>query len=334
MARTIDAIPRTIQWWRLVDARNGNAVEESSWHQVFADLHEKQHKYPVDGRLQTGKIRALQVENRWASGLDIEDLDGAIVPTDPTTTYGVVLAGAKDYVPNQINTSSGDQQPLGLAGDGWEPVDNLFVWFAPFGNIFGVMAESVSAARANTFAQWLTLAMRDNGLLNVNDPEFAWGVHPVIDKQQAARLKTAKGLRSMSFAGLFGNNVNNASGLKRIFGRQNTTVGALRIEVKVSRVVGHSKPGDEEAILNWFNEEFGSLEGAVTKAQVTVEEDKGPDVPMNEIDLLHHRLTRKVKVKLAPGATRSFEASTAIGEIVAAFCDDRKDLARLRSKIE
>lgn len=334
MARIREKIPRTIQWWRLVDGRSGAAVEEVDWFSVLGKLYGAQHIYSVDGREQSGLIRSLPVSNAWQDSLAVSDLEDAIQVVDETTTYGIVLAGGKDFVPNQLNTESGDQQPLGLAGDGWEPVDNLFVWFAPFGNIFGVMAESVSAARAKTFAEWLTLTMEGAGMLDPDDPEFSWAVHPVIDKQQANKLRTATGLRSMAFAGLFGNNVRDASGLARIFGRPQAAVGALRIEVKVSRVAGQSAPGDEEAILDWFSQEFGDLDGSVQKAQVTIAQDQGADVPAAEIDLLHHRLTRKVKVALAPGATRSFEASTAISEIVSAFCNDRKDLARLRFKID
>lgn len=81
-------------------------------------------------------------------------------------------------------------------------------------------------------------------------------------------------------------------------------------------------------ILDWFSKTFGSLDGAVDKAQVTV--SAAGDRPVSEVDLLHHRLTRKTRVTLATGTTRAFTSMSALGAIVSAFQLDRADLQRLR----
>ena len=92
---------------------------------------------------------------------------------------------------------------------------------------------------------------------------------------------------------------------------------------------GKSSVADQQRILDWFNQNFGSLQGDVEKAQVSIAAHG--DVPATEVDLLHHRLTRKTLVHIATGASRAFTASSAVGAIIEAFTVDRADLLRLRN---
>lgn len=323
-------LTRTVQYWRLVDARDGARVEELDWEQTLIDLEGSRRTFPLEGREHAGTVVRLPIREEWAQLLDSSDIPGAPSVKDQNLTRGLVLAAVKDYVPNQENASSGHQQPMGLAGADWSPVDNLFVWHLPFGNMIGVLAESTSSSRAGKYADWLTKALRS--IYPTADPNFAWGAQPVIDQSRAQLLKSAEGLRSFIYAGEIGEAVNEASGAKAVFRGGNSSrhqPQAIRIEVKASIIRGKSAPHDDEReILDWFTETFGALDGSVQKAQVTL--SSSDDQPVTEVDLIHHRLTRKTQVPLVLGATRAFAPMSALGAIVQAFEEDRQDLARLR----
>lgn len=317
-------VSRTVQYWRLVDARDGARVTEIDWDEVLRRFVGNRTRHTIDGREHAGTSYPLQVIHEWDDDLKTSRISNAVARANEEVTHGIVLASGKDFVPNQENRHSGEQQAMQLAGEDWEPVDNLFVWFLPFGNMFGVLAESVSASRAATFADWLTKATA----ADFNDPNFAWQARPVIDQTRSALLQHAGGLKAVAYAGEFGTAVNDASGVRALFGGPTRAPGAIRLEVKATLVRGKSTHGDEQLILDWFNENFGSLQGQVDKAQVTVAATG--DTPPTEVDLLHHRLTRKTQVRIATGATRAFTPLSAIGSIIDAFTLDRSDLLRLR----
>ena len=319
-------VPRTVQYWRLVDGRDGKRVTEVDWDKVLRGLYGTRHTFDIDGREHAGSVQALNVVAAWSPTLDNSAVKDGIAPADPATTYGVVIAAVKDYVPNQENTASGAQKPMSLDGKGWEPVDNLFIWFLPFGNFFGVLAESTSSSRAVKFAEWLTCATKDQ---YKDDPGFIWDAMPVIDPTRAALLQSAAGLKAAVFAGEIGTNAHEASGAAKLFTGPSTAPTAIRIEIKASLVRGKSSVADQQRILDWFNQNFGSLQGDVEKAQVSIAAHG--DVPATEVDLLHHRLTRKTLVHIATGASRAFTASSAVGAIIEAFTVDRADLLRLRN---
>jgi len=325
MAKRND-VPRTVQFWRLVDARDGALVEEVDWDAVMRHLYGHRHTFGLEGREHAGTVVPINVVEDWADALALNDVPDGVPRENEALTHGVVVAAGKDYVPNQENVGSGSQKPMGLEGDNWSPVDNLFVWHLPFGNMIGVLAESTSSSKAAKYADWLTRATRSL----YDDPDFAWAARPVIDKARANLLKKANGLRSFVYAGEMGAAVNEATGAKAVFvGPNKKQPTALRIEIKASLVRGKSAPHeDEQVLLDWFTSTFGSLEGEVSKAQVAL--PASDDTPASEVDLLHHRLTRKVRVPLALGTTRAFTAMSAVGAIVDAFDTDRAELLKLR----
>ncbi len=313
-------IDRTVQFWRLVDARDGSRVKEVDWDAILRGLHGTRRTFTIDGREHAGTVHALDVDMAWLEALGVLDVRGGKPRADENTTYGMVLAAGKDFVPNQENIGTGDQRPMELAGDQWEPVDNLFVWMLPFGNMFAVLAESTSSARAAKFATWLNHAVPSK-----KDPEFRWLARPVVDRSRAQLLKKAKGLRAAVYAGEFGENIADASGVRALFRGPEKEVGAIRLEVRASLVRGRSHVGDDEAILDWFTANFGDLEGTVDKAQVTI-----AGTHPTEVDLLQQRLVYKTAVALATGTTRSFLASGAFGATISAFIANRAALKRLR----
>ncbi|WP_336652897.1 MULTISPECIES: hypothetical protein [unclassified Leucobacter] len=320
-------LKRTVQYWRLVDARDGSLVDEVDWEIVLGKLQGTRHTFDIEGREHAGTIVPLEVLEEWREHLDLSGIPDARKVQNSDLIRGVVLAADKDYVPNQEEENSGAQKPMGLAGRGWNPVDNLFIWHLPFGNMIGVLAESTSSSRAGKYANWLTRATKDQ---YKDDPDFAWEARPVIDQSRANLLRKAKGLKSFAYAGEVGEGVHEATGARAIFGgpgkKQPT---AIRIEVKASLVRGKTDAHEDELVLlDWFTQTFGSLEGNVTKAQVALPPSQ--DIPASEVDLLHHRLTRKTQVPLETGATRAFTSMSAVGAIVKAFGIDRADLLKLR----
>ncbi|MDQ0649512.1 hypothetical protein QFZ53_003708 [Microbacterium natoriense] len=326
MAKRSD-VPRTVQFWRLVDARDDSLVAEVDWDTVLRHLYGERRTFGIDGREHAGTIVPVNVPHEWSDFIGVADVPDAQAPENEELTHGVVIAAGKDYVPNQEDVGSGAQKPMGLDGDNWSPVDNLFVWHLPFGNMIGVLAESTSSSKAGKYADWLTRATRE---LYDDDPGFAWAARPVIDMARANLIRKAHGLRSFVYAGEMGEAVNEASGAKAIFvGPNRKRPTAIRIEVKASLVRGKSAPHeDEQVLLDWFNDTFGSLDGEVSKAQVSLPASE--DAPASEVDLLHHRLTRKVRVPLALGTTRAFRSTSAVGAIVEAFGIDRAELLKLR----
>lgn len=333
MATRPKTLPRTLQYWQLTNVNDPSGLPDTDWPNVLASLHDRPHKQHVDGQELTGTIVALDVPEDNQDDLRTDDLRGALEIADRTTTHGIILAGNKDYVPNQQNRDTGQQQAMDLAGDGWDPVDNLFVWFCPFGNIFGVISESISSPRPAAFAAWLTKVLLEEDLTALPKEKFYLEAVPVIDKERSTFLNRTGGLKSLNVAGNVGSLVMDASGVGKVFGGHSEQIGALRVEIKVSTVRGVSSEEDERKLLDFYNDTFGSLSGDVLKAQVKTAPDYQADVPATEIDLLHHRLTRSTNVRLTSGVTRAFEALTTIQQIVSAFGKDRKDLLRIHSEL-
>ncbi|MGN5732017.1 hypothetical protein [Arthrobacter psychrochitiniphilus] len=302
----------------------------------MADLAVAPQHASAEGRTLTGIVKAVDITPEVGAFLEAHIPDDA--PSLPSfeTTYGLVLAEAKAYVPNQQHRDNGEQQAMDLAGDDWDPVENLYVWFCPFGNMFATIAESNSSPRAGIFAIWLSKVMNDKGMLSsdATGGTRQLAVKPVIDTQRASILQSADGLKKMTVAGLIGHTTVPATGFDQLFRGQNLSVGALKVEISVSTVRGISDHDDEEQILDFYQNVFGSLQGDITKAQVTTAADDVTDMPATEIDLLHHRLTRSTRIPLQLGETHTFEALPTIGRIVSAFEEDGTDLLRIHKELQ
>lgn len=314
---------RTVQYWRLVDGA-GAALEEEEWDGLLRKLEAKSTEKPVDGVPISGRAYRVDVTDHWRSAISTRDIQDAAEPADPAVTFGLVLATQKDFVPNQQQGTSGDQRALQLAGTDWFPVDNLFVWFLPFGNMIGLLAESTSSSRAATLAQWLTKVYIDL----TGDSEFSWRAEPVIDPDRVEVLSRASGLTSFNVAGTVGTLVREASAAKRLFAGRDHEAKGIRIEIKASVVRGRGDHNDEASLLRWFEDVFGDVDSGTTKAQAVVADDG--ITSRTEVDLLQQRLTRKTRVPIDLGATRSFTAMSAVGAIIDAFVKDREELLKVR----
>lgn len=298
-------IARTIQYWRLVDARTHQPVEDVEWWSLIARWTGEKEAV-IDGQRLTGTVHPVPSHDRM---------------------LGVVLSSDKDYLPNQRQDTTGNQAPMRLNGDGWNPVDNLFVIFLPFGNLFAVIAESVSSSRASKFADWLNRILGPSK----NDPDFSWAADPVIDEQRAEILNDARGLRRLTIRAPYGTTKGHGpeEGFLAALNHKPTEIKGWSIEITITATSADSTDHDREALLKYYEDTFGGLAGHETKAVVTTSGDdsRGP----TEIDLLHHRLTRKKNVQLEPGRSGRlhFAVAPVMQTLYEAYRLDRADLYRI-----
>ena len=320
-------IERTVQFYVIVDEQ-GNPLESQEWVTELSKLGSAiREKEEIDNRPYAGEIVEVPIKTEWHNSLLKFNGERDHHPANPEVDAPrmVVLAAAKDYIPNQRNNSSGKQQPMVLSGSDWDPVDNLYIWHLPFGNMIAVLAESLSSARAGRYATWLSrkLQWKTN-----DDRKMEFGIVPVIDESRRSLLKSADGLTSFLFTGELGSKVSTeGAGLKTIFGGGKTIPKGIRIQIKASLVRGKSDLGDQKTLLSWFGDTFGSLEGA-TNAQVKV---VSPSGDLTEVDLINQRVTRKTHVAMSMSANRHFSDTAAGQAIIGAYLEEYQDLYRLQS---
>lgn len=302
-------------------------IEPVDWDQCFRKRIEQSFTYEVQNIPTAGTIHSHESTNYPSLLEKVASKGGS--PTDTELfPIGIVLSVAKDYLPNQEKMNSGKQQPVQLAGEEWQPVDNLFVFHLPFGNIIGVLAESVSSARAGKYAQWLNRFFIDQRMLDKNDPNFRWGLLPVLDDETREKLDHATKLKAFTYAGSIGERIGTPSkSLKSLFSSPAREPNGIKIEIKVSLEKQELSQGDGERLLDWFSSSFGDLQGA-SKAQVKTVQPNGE---INEVDLIQQRLTRKKEIPLGDAAVKVITARDAFNAIHGACVADFDDLYRLRS---
>src|SRR4051794_21571344 len=86
-------VKRTVQYWRLVDARDGSLQAEIDWHDVTVrHIYGANPSFLIDGRAHRGTAISIPITTFWSSSFDLRAVTGAPPLPDPTTTYGLVLA--------------------------------------------------------------------------------------------------------------------------------------------------------------------------------------------------------------------------------------------------
>lgn len=332
MPRSVE-VSRTVQYWQLVDAATQQPVADVNWQDILKKAHGQQITHQCLSKEISGTVHALPILPEWNDYLP-PTIQSASDYSDGNI-YGLVASTDKDHVPNQRNTQDGSQKPVSVDAK-HVPTDNLFVWFLPFGNVMGIMMESVSATRARAVAMWLTRLMRDQRTLPQQN--FSWDAVAVIDTTRRAALQKANRMKSVFVAGTVSASSGNA--FSKVFVGPSFQ-GNYDLEIKVKpRKDGNNAAyeRDTEELMSWFDSEFGSLVGTsvnpqgpvpLSNARVTLGRDRGDDIPAGEVDLLHQRLTRKRSVRMNPGPAQAFVASSAITEIVHAYTYDFNDLQRL-----
>lgn len=292
------------------------------------------NEFEIDGIPISGKIHSVPASSY---SLLTSRLKQVALPYeyDEDSAFTVVLSSSKDYTPNQKNSSTGDQAPMRLDGDEWEPVDNLFIYHLPFANMIAVMAESVSSKRAKVYAEWLNRVMLEQGLFE-DDPKFRWTAKPVVDPHAIEKIKDAERLKSVVIAGEFGDQVKKElAPISSILGQKfSKNIDGIRLEIKISTVRGHGTQEDEERILEWYEETFGSFQklsdGSPTTARVTAAKN-GDDPSYTEVDLINQRITRKRTVALNYEGAAVINYSSATEAILDATVNDFETLWSLRN---
>lgn len=327
-------ISRTIQYWRLVDARNEKEVDEYDWDSLFRRLINKNKPFPVEGKRLSGTIRSHSSITylstaAWCVGHGLQ--------VNPNLSpVGIVLSSQKDFVPNQEEDNTGKQLPVRTQDEHWTPVDNLFVYHLPFGNIIAVLAESVSSTRATKYAGWLNKLFSELGIIDPNDPEFAWKAAPVIDPDRIKQIRKSKGLKKAEISGRIGTGVSsNIPFLARVLGDvSEQKLGGIKVSISVAVDNQAGTPSDRKAILGWFDESLGELGGikaGSNKLDKAYVESFSEDGHITEIDLIQQRVTRKAKVKLQCGDEKNISYITALESIHEACAKDIEELFHLRS---
>lgn len=320
-------IVRTVQYWRLVDNHTRTPVKEQDWSAVLKQAYGTPITHRVLNKDLTCNVITLDIRDEWQGFVPPENVGNLAQDAHDETVYGVVVSTDKDHVPNQGNRGTGEQRPV-TVDEGFAPIDNLFVWFLPFGNIFGILMESVSAAKPVAFATWLTRVMRDQGTLPQQNHQ--WTAVPVVDLDRKDALDRSSKLKSVFVAGT-------------VEQAQQTPFadlfvgpafdGAYEVQIKVKSVKKNNPASfehDTEALKDWFDSYFGRDYGTLDTARVQFRKDPGDDLPRGEVDLLAHRLTRKRAILMRTGKSRSIVASSALSEIVNAYTVDFEELLNLR----
>lgn len=316
-------IQRTIQYWRLVSAGSGSAVDEQNWYAFIKQIYGKPITHRVLEKEITGKVFAMQPDT-IADALVKELLAENFPGSYDGAVYALVLSTDKDHVPSQRHRKSGDQKPMST-DDEHVPVDNTFVWFLPMGNLVAVLQENQSAIRAQYICGWLDRTMRDEELLPQHN--FHWDASPVIDASTRKALSSARGLRSATLGASVP--AGDTSGLRALLGGDANYEGEFELEIKIRHIKKRNPSHhdqDTKRTLEWFGETFGQHVDSLKKASVVLD---GPGRRPGEIDMLRHRMTRKTQVQIEDKGL-SINSSSAMGAIMKGFVADAKPLLELR----
>lgn len=322
----VKRLNRTVQFWRIVDARDHQPLKNDyNWDEIFGGLYGK--TYPLlfeadlEGRKFLGQVVTLGDKTTQALHHELTHVFGC---KDSCQHFGVILAGDKDYVPNQQDKQSGVQQPVGL-NQGWDAIDNSFVWHLPFGNMFAILLESQSSGRANRYAAWLTRFLRQNGILS--DPQLLFEAIPVIDRDVVSRARRAKGIKAVTLRTSLGSASSAKNPVNRMFASC-SNYHDVDIEIKISTRRGRSRQKDEQENLKWFQQNLGNL-SEFSKAVVKTVDNGGT---IDELNLLKERLSRKQTITLdtSKSAADAMNKDSVFPAIVEAFVKDCRDLQVLK----
>ncbi|WP_156372413.1 hypothetical protein [Arthrobacter sp. Leaf337] len=319
------SLVRTVQYWRLVNGANLQPAEEQDWNTILKNAYGDPKTHLVLNKVVSGKVFTLQPEDDWDEFLRPSSMNG-LKQVDDGTVYALVASTDKDHLPSQAKRGTGEQKAV-TVDKGYTPVDNLFIWFLPFGNIMAVLQESVSSARPKAIATWLTHIMRAQG--NLPQHNFQWTAEPVVDPDKKRFLDNAKRLRRIEIGGTVKQSVN---GPLRDLLMGPTYEGTYEIELKVRHVKKNNRQSyasDTRDMMDWFEETFGGHLGELDKAKVVVDRDPGDHIPQGEIDLISQRITRKRSIEVGKRG-QAILASSAVSEIVKAYIQDFDELAKLR----
>ena len=310
-------IKRTIQYWRIVNAKDSSPLSDDyDWCEIFDNIEHNPFSKQIMDREHVGKI--VKLNNDFDSVINEKRIIcGRSLAQQKN--YGIILASNKDYIPYQQNGETGDQSPVVL-NEGWDAVDNSFIWHLPFGNMFAILFESTSSSRPKRYASWLTQLLKEEGIFD--DPECVLSAEPVIDQNAIRRIKNAKGLRSVVIRTGYGKDAS-SSPLAKMFSTEQT-FDNIEIEMKVKVKRGKKYVADEVNILNWFQNSIGNNIADLSKATVNIVDASGENT---EINLIKERLSRKKDIQINQNVTAgSIDKDLVFKKIAEAYIKDCDEL--------
>lgn len=324
---TASTMTRTVTYWRLIDATNASLSDQDWDSFLIAAQRRGPIQVTIDGRFVTGTVHRFAWDLEISQYLEAET-NASSFRKDFADTFALVLAADKDFVSNQAHKTLGTQEPLSPNDGDWIPVDNTFVWFLPYGNMFAMMTESRSSVGTKTISSWINRALRELSSEN----NIVYTTAAVIDDERKELLKKTRRLKSAVYAGHIGSNTYAPKNAGEFLGLGGREIGGLRVEIKVTPIRGKTTPSDEIELSRWYDEVFGLVEGvrpSTVKAKVTVAADSELGSAETEIDLLRHRITRKASIDVEAGELRAFSARSSLYGILTAYAQDRISLLRL-----
>lgn len=282
---------RTVAYWRLVNAVDHCPVEHFDWPTLLA-------KWASDGPVRVS----------W----DGDDYTGTVYPLNEID--GLILAKGKDFVPNEAD-ASGKQHTMRSRGDDWDPVDNLFVHFLPFGNVIAIVRESNSAPAAGTLARWLTRSKVFQ--------KQEWGADVIIDPGRRERLQGKEGVKELFVATRASSlPAEHGGALRRLRGLRD--FGDVEVEITI-KAKGKERRAEQSDLLDVANEVISGLDLTKGYAKTTATDSEGAET----IDFLKHRITRRRQIHLPSGHDRSLQAKDAFEVLQTASGDDENLLRQV-----
>lgn len=321
---------RTVAYYQLVDSPKNISAPELDWNAVLRSMGTKQHTFKIFEKEVYGTVSVLDVEPEWEDFLEPSQMQELKTTWHDETIYLLSLSTDKDHVPNQ-RKDNGQLIPMRHDKDG-RPATAVFIWFLPFGNIFGIIREDNTAIQPRYIASWLNRYLRENDLLP--QPNFQFGSVPVIDKDTERKLKSGSKLSKAELRGKVRGT--DPEFFRDLLGGGPKLKGSFNIKISITPVKaggGGRWESDSEELYDWFNEVFGTaagLDAATVRFAKTPDQD---DLPTDPINLFEHRITRKRQVQIArsSGSVPSLSARSAGAEIVRSYIQDFEELQKHRS---
>lgn len=324
-----DYLNRTVAYYQLVDSAKRTDLPEVDWNDAFRTMGTKKRMHHVFEKEIHGVSVALDVQEHWWDFLEPHEMRHLKTSWHDDTIYALIASTDKDHIPNQ-RTSEGTLKPM-THDDDAVPATNAFVWFLPFGNIFGVLNEDQSAVSPRYIASWLTKALATLGKLPQANTKFE--AVPIVDEDTLGKISRANKFSSAALTGKVRGTDPSIWRDLLLGGPQLNGSFDVKIEIKPRKVGAPQNWEDDAAALySWFEDSFGSLQGltgARVKIAKTADQD---DLPHGELNLFNHRITRKRKVAIANpnGKVQAISAISAVTQIIEAYLEDFDELKKHR----
>ncbi|MFC5369824.1 DUF6731 family protein [Arcanobacterium bovis] len=318
-------ITRTIKYWALVDAETrepfpcGKEEHAPQWNDYFQHYCGEIVSKIIDHREITGKVVDI------TEIINTINIDAAIPSFADLIKYGIVISADKDYIPNQHDGIHGDIQPVKL-NDGWNAIDNTFVWHLPIGNFIAILGENQSSVRATKYAAWLTHYLRQLPAEMNIDKNKQLAVVPVYEKEINRRIREAHSAKKIEVTFPVGANTAKSTNIFDSAGfifsgkKEDEPYQYLEAKISISVKRGRSSSKDEQKVLELVQATVHDLEN-IDSAKAKIIDSNGVT---RDLDLFNEHLTTKTSILLGDEQTSpiSITGDAVFPQLIRAFSKD------------